>query len=202
MAEGGIRTDRDCSLTFLATSFWIHHIAYVEKRNPNSGSNFSVARVNPMIPCWHASWNWMELADWDVRIGDFFTAWRATVMTRRKLASINAALARWERRICCFRLGTVWLVALAHCANVGGLFYDVVWRCQTREEENNLEWAIWYHQRYYAITWTKKKETNSLTITIPLPTHTSSLPTHLTIVLVFLTGPHLPYIIIHAVPNF
>ena len=137
MAEGGIRTDRDCSLTFLATSFWIHHIAYVENRNPNSGSNFSVARVNPIMPCWHASWNWMELADWDCRIGDFLTAWRATVMTRRKLASINAALARWERRICCFRLGTVWLVALAHCANVGGLL------CVTWPTRKGVEGTIW-----------------------------------------------------------
>ena len=46
---------------------------------------------------------------------------RATVMTRRRLASIIAALARWDRRICCLREGTVWLVDPAHWANVGGL---------------------------------------------------------------------------------
>ena len=63
----------------------------------------------------------MELfSDLDAK-GDFLTAWRATVMTRRRLASINAALARWERRICCLREGTVCLVAAAHWANVGGL---------------------------------------------------------------------------------
>lgn len=63
----------------------------------------------------------MELfSDLDAK-GDFLTAWRATVMTRRRLASIKAALARWERRICCLREGTVCLVAAAHWANVGGL---------------------------------------------------------------------------------
>jgi hypothetical protein len=36
------------------------------------------------------------------------------VMTRRRLASMSAALALWERRICCLRDGTVWFVADAH----------------------------------------------------------------------------------------
>mmetsp|Transcript_17300 Transcript_17300/g.31268 ORF Transcript_17300/g.31268 Transcript_17300/m.31268 type:complete len:205 (+) Transcript_17300:337-951(+) len=73
-----------------------------------------------MMPCWQASWNWMELAPREEEMGDFLVAWRATVMTRRRLASTRAALARWERRICCLRLGTVWLVDVAHWANVGG----------------------------------------------------------------------------------
>mmetsp|Transcript_16594 Transcript_16594/g.34900 ORF Transcript_16594/g.34900 Transcript_16594/m.34900 type:complete len:264 (+) Transcript_16594:189-980(+) len=120
MALAGTLTVRLCSLTFLATSFWIHQMAYVENRNPSSGSNFSVARVRPMMPCWQASWNWMELAPREEETGDFLVAWRATVMTRRRLASTRAALARWERRICRLRLGTVWLVDVAHWANVGG----------------------------------------------------------------------------------
>jgi len=56
----------------------------------------------------------MELAPWDVLRGDFLVAWRATVITSRRLASMRAALARWERRICCLMLGTVWLVESAH----------------------------------------------------------------------------------------
>lgn len=56
---------------------------------------------------------------------DFFTACLATVITNRKLASMRAALARCERRICCLSEGTVWFDAVAHCPKVGGLMEDV-----------------------------------------------------------------------------
>src|SRR5215210_744711 len=48
----GRRTVRALSATARVTAWRIHHVAYVEKRLPISGSNFSTARIRPALPSW------------------------------------------------------------------------------------------------------------------------------------------------------
>ena len=43
------------SATARVTAWRIHHVAYVEKRLPISGSNFSTARIRPAFPSWMRS---------------------------------------------------------------------------------------------------------------------------------------------------
>ena len=53
----GMRIVRDLSASARATAWRIHHVAYVEKRNPLHGSNFSTARIRPSVPSWMRSRN-------------------------------------------------------------------------------------------------------------------------------------------------
>src|SRR5918993_5572039 len=48
----GNLTVRALSATARVTACLIHHVAYVEKRLPISGSNFSTARIRPAFPSW------------------------------------------------------------------------------------------------------------------------------------------------------
>ncbi len=46
----GRRMTRPWLITARSTESRIHHVAYVEKRNPRSGSNLSIARIRPRLP--------------------------------------------------------------------------------------------------------------------------------------------------------
>jgi hypothetical protein len=71
--------------------------------------------LNPMIPSWQASWKLIGLS--------FFclTVCLATVTTRRRFASMRAAFARCDLRICFLSCGTVMVSCSDHSPNVGGL---------------------------------------------------------------------------------
>ena len=48
----GMRIVRDLFATPRCTAWRIHHVAYVENLKPRRQSNFSTARISPMIPSW------------------------------------------------------------------------------------------------------------------------------------------------------
>ena len=59
----GIRIVRDLFATPRWTAWRIHQVAYVENLKPRRQSNFSTARIRPMIPSWIRSssespWPW------------------------------------------------------------------------------------------------------------------------------------------------
>ena len=63
----GIRIVRDLFATPRCTAWRIHHVAYVENLKPRRQSNFSTARISPMIPSWIRSssdrpWPWYFFA--------------------------------------------------------------------------------------------------------------------------------------------
>ena len=59
----GMRIFRALFATPRCTAWRIHHVAYVENLKPLRQSNFSAARIRPMIPSWIRSssvspWPW------------------------------------------------------------------------------------------------------------------------------------------------
>src|SRR6266487_253483 len=62
-----MRVVRGLWATPRCTAWRIHHVAYVENLNPRRQSNFSTARMRPMIPSWIRSsrempWPWYFFA--------------------------------------------------------------------------------------------------------------------------------------------
>mmetsp|Transcript_23919 Transcript_23919/g.49849 ORF Transcript_23919/g.49849 Transcript_23919/m.49849 type:complete len:211 (-) Transcript_23919:439-1071(-) len=92
----GRRMVRDWSAMARIMDCFIHHVAYVERRKPLSGSNFSVAFISPNVPSWHKSWKLSPLC-WYLL---------AMLTTRRRLDSIMARLAFLDLRICFLSVGT------------------------------------------------------------------------------------------------
>ena len=95
----GIRIVRAWSAIARVIAWRIHHVAYVENLKPFSKSNFSTARMRPMLPSWMRSRN-------DIPRPMYFFA---IDTTSRRLAEVSCSRAsrpiRTSSPLRCAQLG-------------------------------------------------------------------------------------------------